>query len=407
MNKVRRKTRPLGSVRLEKYGRWYVARIPASVDPRRPPVKGRFKSVREAQRAIDKAVLGYPLNQSNSGLERRTDGEHGQTLASLCQTYIDARFNDKNNPIGINSRRAYERALRKLLKTCHIDKMSFTDITTTNLKTILIVLDRADKSFLSAVISYANETGKLDPPVFMPTTVLRRTKNGTARKQKSDIVHLPTYQELADLVSVDGLEYRFRVMLLVAAWCGLRQVECLSLTTSDILDAGINVNHVMIWDPKRQEFIRENTKAGTSNTVPVPTKLLSALKIVAEGAHNDILFYSKHHNYILSPVFDNSVYKWARLKAGISPNIKFKDLRSFCGSIVVDSGASVVEAAAYLRHTPQVSVDHYLTTTADPVRISLRKTLEGETVGNRVDCLFEMFLKEFPKVEKSLKILPE
>jgi integrase len=186
---------------------------------------------------------------------------------------------------------------------------------------------------------------------------------GSARKQ-----HKTRTATLAELeVLVEAMPARYRAMVLLAAWCGLRFGELAELRRSDVTlryDDGqpvAGVLHVdravtrvngkmIVGDPK--------TEAG-KRVVAVPPHLVPVLvdhleRFVPAGAAA-LLFPARHGEH-MAPASLYRVFYPAREKAGRA-DLRFHDLRHTGATLAAATGATLAELMARLGHsTPQAAM---------------------------------------------------
>ena len=159
--------------------------------------------------------------------------------------------------------------------------------------------------------------------------------------------------ELETLVA--AMPERYRLMVLLAAWCGLRFGELTELRRHDIdLNAGLirvrrGVTRVdggfVVGTPK--------SDAGTRD-VAIPPHLLPLVKDHLHdnitGGRNGLLFPAADGVSHLAPSTLYKVYYPARAKAG-RPDLRFHDLRHTGGVLAAATGATLAELMARLGHS--------------------------------------------------------
>ena len=160
---------------------------------------------------------------------------------------------------------------------------------------------------------------------------------------------------LAELEAITAeLPARYRPMILLAAWCGLRFGELVELRRKDV-DLTNGVLHVrrgavrvdgtvIIGTPKTAAGIRE---------VAIPPHLIPVLrehlgKTITGG--RDGLLFPGADGRTLAPSTLYGVYYPAREKAG-RPDLRFHDLRHTGAVLAAATGATLAELMARLGHT--------------------------------------------------------
>lgn len=153
---------------------------------------------------------------------------------------------------------------------------------------------------------------------------------------------------------VTAMPQRYRVMTLLAAWCGLRFGELAELRRGDV-NSGDGVLHVrrgvvrangtaVVKKPKSDAGIRD---------VAVPPHLLPMLREHllkhAEGGKNGLLFPAKGGGH-LAPSSLYRVYYPAREAAG-RPDLRWHDLRHTGAVLAASTGATLAELMSRLGHS--------------------------------------------------------
>lgn len=253
-----------------------------------------------------------------------------------------------------------------------------------------------------------------------PAREVRRvtTKTGRSRRALADPVLLPSWKELAVLASHPA-RTEDRLLILTMAWAGLRWSEAVGLSVTDVWSdrPRLSVRRVFTWSARNKEWIVEEVKGGNADVVPVPTPLWTALRTLADSRpttddmFGDLLFRPTRLGHGLRPTVTIHHSDWtkrvwypARRAAGLAGNprlpeldprrraVKIKDLRAYAASVVVDSGGTMYEAAALLRHADVQTTNRYYARaqsekSQDPVRAAFRTNLTL-TLDERIDALW-------------------
>ncbi len=200
-------------------------------------------------------------------------------------------------------------------------------------------------------------------------------------------VHQTKTASLGELeVIVGAMPPRYRAMVLLAAWCGLRFGALAELRRDDVaLDAGVlhvrrgvtrTTGAVHIGDPKSQAGRR---------TVSVPPHLLPVLRDhLAEhvGQGGKALLFPARGGQHMAP---SSLYKvWypARAAAGRS-DLRFHDLRHTGATLAAATGATLAELMARLGHSTPAAALRYQHAAADRDR-AIAEALSGFASANVV-----------------------
>ena len=416
-----RRTRPQGSIRLTAGG-MFEARLPGSVDKKRSALSGRYGTQQEAQQAIDNAVTQIRRRERVATARAR----RGLTVSELVAKYITDREEDPDNPLATNTTIGYKMNLKNHIEGTAFGRISVNVVTANDINKWQRALSREGlgstqrdrcRRLVSASFNWA-AGADLMPYVPMATIRKRSTKHARHTANTGNKVMLPTWEQLGTIVATPD---RWEDCLLIAllAFTGLRWSEAKSLECRDVnSDGTITVERVLVRRPKsltgtgETEWVTEPVKAGNPDKVIVPKGLLPSLEaLVAQRGNRGLLFRADQRKrkkpiQILSlPNFRQRVWQPACVKADVE-GLKVKDLRAFAASVLVDSGATVTETAALLRHDPRTSQKFYIRPTFDddPVRFTLREQAVGQTMRQRLDSLFSLWSQRFP--DATLRLSP-
>ena len=161
---------------------------------------------------------------------------------------------------------------------------------------------------------------------------------------------------------------RYRLMVLLAAWCALRFGELAELRRSDIDVAG-GIVHVrrgvirtddgrVVKDPKSQAGKRD---------VNIPPHLMPAVRAHLSdhvAASRDALVFPAAGGGHMAPSSLYAVYHPARDKAG-RPDLRFHDLRHTGAVLAAATGATLAELMARLGHSTVSAAMRYQHAAAD------------------------------------------
>lgn len=159
---------------------------------------------------------------------------------------------------------------------------------------------------------------------------------------------------------MDNMPERYRLMILLAAWCALRFGEIAELRRKDV-DLENQLLHItrgvtwvegraVVGDPKSEHGIRD---------VTIPPHLIPAIQAhsdeFAEPGPDGLLFHARAgHHMLHSTLYD--VYGPARERAG-RPDLRFHDLRHSGAVLAAVAGATLAELMQRLGHgSPQMAM---------------------------------------------------
>ena len=161
-----------------------------------------------------------------------------------------------------------------------------------------------------------------------------------------------TVEELASLASSDTLPDRYRVLVLLAAWCGLRWGEVIELRRRDVGADGVltiarAVSH-------RGGCRIDTTKTGKARRVVVPPHIREDVARHLDnhvGQADDALMFTPVRGgcHVNDKVFANSYYRPAL--TGIRDGVTVHMLRHFGGTMTAQVGGTLTETMRRLGHT--------------------------------------------------------
>ncbi len=167
-----------------------------------------------------------------------------------------------------------------------------------------------------------------------------------------------TLDELA--IITEAMPPRYRAMVLLAAWCGLRYGELTALHRSDLAGGRVRVERAVvrvggdyvIGDPK--------STAG-KRLVSIPPHLLPVVEThLAEhvGPSADALVFPAKHGGFMAPASLYRVWYPAREAAG-RPDLRIHDLRHTGATLAAATGATLADLKARLGHSTDSAAMRY------------------------------------------------
>ncbi|MGI8680862.1 MAG: tyrosine-type recombinase/integrase [Mycobacteriales bacterium] len=187
---------------------------------------------------------------------------------------------------------------------------------------------------------------------------------GAGHARRKVRIEPATLPELERIVA--EIPPRYRLMVLLAAWCALRFGELTELRRSDVkgdrLAVRRGVVHVageyVVGTPKSQEGVRD---------VAIPPHLLPAVRAHllehTQPGRDGLLFPSAsgHH---MAPSTLYKVFYRARAEAG-RPDLRFHDLRHTGAVLAAATGATLAELMSRLGHSTPAAAMRYQHASAD------------------------------------------
>jgi len=178
-----------------------------------------------------------------------------------------------------------------------------------------------------------------------------RIRGGSATKTR----HEPRIASLAELdLIVAAMPTRYRPLVLLAAWCGLRFGELAELRRGDVdLDAGLLRIQRGVARANGEVFIGGPKTSAGRRSVSIPPHLLPVLvdHLRAEvGADPGALVFPARNGGNLAPTSLHKVWRRAREQAG-RPDLHFHDLRHTGATLAAATGATLADLMARIGHS--------------------------------------------------------
>jgi integrase len=176
-----------------------------------------------------------------------------------------------------------------------------------------------------------------------------RGAGSTRRARKIQAATLPELEAI-----VAGMPARYRLMVLLAAWCALRFGELAELRRCDIIvkTATIRVRRGVIRGEDGRVVKDPKSEAGQRD-VNIPPHLMPAVKAHLRDhveASRDALMFPAAAGGHMAPSSLYTVYYPAREAAG-RPDLRFHDLRHTGAVLAAATGATLAELMARLGHS--------------------------------------------------------
>ncbi len=456
-------------------GVWMALLPPRLSTPgQRAAIPGRFPTKREARRAlsayiadVDRGLVPRPVTSTKPTPTPRAPKRDTPpssavgaaalpTIKELVLEYIDARKNNPRSPLATRTARGYETALR--LQICHPQANIGAEVALAvggqhienwldDLASAGVGAGTADaaRRLLRSALTWQVAQGRLP---FNAVSRARKysTKASRAAAQTADPVLLPSWSELAALVS-SPTHAEDRLLIALLAWTGLRWSEAASLGTYAVskVRPELTVDRVLMKrtakerEPGDAPWVVEPPKGGLAATVPLPRPLWIRLLELVDMREAEPPLPEPAGRLLFRPasprigdtesvgMLDNrcflrDVWSKARVAAHlvgdprlpeIDPRhwpIKVKDLRAFAVSGLYDAGGNELQASQLLRHSDTRTTRRYYMramddASADPQRSSLRQ-VPGLSLQDRIDLVWNAWVSAHPAAAISIGIEP-
>jgi integrase len=180
---------------------------------------------------------------------------------------------------------------------------------------------------------------------------------------------MTTPATLAELDAIrEAMPERFRAMILLAAWCGLRWGECVELRRTDLdLDAGtVTVARSVVRSENGPVVKSPKSRAGT-RTVTIPAPIVPVLadhvERFAQVGPQGLIFPAPDGGHLAGASFTEHYYR-ARKLAG-RPDLRFHDLRHTGQTLAAATGATLADLMARMGHATPAMAMRYMHASAD------------------------------------------
>jgi len=340
MNRMRRQ---LGGVDRLPSGRYRV-RVLDPATRQRVSV-GTYRTKAEAEHAFNKAAA----DQARGGW---VVPEHGRvTLEAYADQWLASRLTTKGEPLRPRVQELYESELRLHIGPW-LGHLSLNQLNTASVRTwYATMLDEGPGAntrakcyrLLRAILNTAVEDGLI---VANPCTIKGA---GVEPNRERSVPSVEVVYALAD-----EMQPRFRALVLLAAFGGLRRGELLGLARRhvDLLHKTVTVER------QRQQTLRgeslvgpPKTEAG-SRTIAIPSQIVAALdehlRAFGEPGPDGFVFVGVNGGPLRQHVLQT---EWARAREVVGvPELHLHDLRHFAGTVAATTGAGTKELMHRLGH---------------------------------------------------------
>lgn len=341
-----------GSVRKLASGRWQVRVYDRSSG--RHVSAGTYPTKADA----DAALAAHVADQQRGAWANPERGR--QRLADYLTAWIEER-----SDLAASTRSLYRGLARKHVLP-HLGDARLSDLDTAGIRRWHQHLARERSASIAAksyrLLRAALNTAAADGIIAVnPCQV---SGAGVERSAERSVATVAEVDQLANTVPE-----RYRAMVLLAAWCGLRHGELAALTREDIdLDAAtVRINKARYRVDGQVHIGPPKTEAGR-RTVHMPAHVSEAVAAHLDrftGPEGDALVFTGERG---GPVerthFNRGVWRPATEKAGLSW-LRFHDLRHTGATLAAATGASVAELQRRLGHASPAAALRYQHATQD------------------------------------------
>jgi integrase len=199
---------------------------------------------------------------------------------------------------------------------------------------------------------------------------------GAGTSKRSGNTKVATLGELEVITA--SMPERYRPMVLLAAWCGLRFGELAELRRRDVdLDTRTVRVERAVTSRNGQVFVGNPKSHAGKRTVSLPPHLVPVLDPLLAGTDPgpDALLFPAHHGGHLAPTTLHPHWAKARTAAG-RPDLRFHDLRHTGATLAAATGATLADLMQRLGHSTSAAAMRYQHAAADRDR-AIAEALSG------------------------------
>lgn len=187
-------------------------------------------------------------------------------------------------------------------------------------------------------------------------------RGGKAPRTEAEAMRFLSHDEVATLAS--AIDRRYRALVLVAAYSGLRAGELIALRRKrvDLLRRAITVVEQVQYISGRHVVSAPKSSA-SRRPVALPAVVVAALEehlaAYAEPGNEGLVFPAPEGGYLGLENFRKRVWTPAVIAAGVAP-LRVHDLRHTCASLAIAAGADVKVLQRMLGHaSAALTLDRY------------------------------------------------
>ena len=346
------KRRSFGKLRKLPSGRYQAGYTGPDTAEHRAPATFQTKLDAEGWLAAERRLIDLdtwtPPRQRES--ERYTKGV---TVAEYADRWILDHRRPNGDPIKPRTRAHYAKLLDQFVKP-GLGALEVRKLTPESIEAWYFKLDPGTPTYRAhaySVLRTMLESATRGSTPLLKVNPCQLSGAGTAkRKHKIEPASLTELEALTT-----AMPARLRLMVLLAAWCGLRWGEITELRRKDIairkqvlkIQRGVvrSDGKFIVGAPKSEAGARE---------VAVPPHLMTAIadhlaEHVSDTGPNALLFPAAGGGHLSQSTFHKQ-FNRARAEAG-RPDLRFHDLRHTGAVLAAQTGATIAELMARLGHS--------------------------------------------------------
>lgn len=274
------------------------------------------------------------------------------TLAQYAAEWVPARRTVKGAPLGPRTRAQYERTLRMYVLPV-LGDLELTAIDRRTVKAWFADLEKTAKPSPRA-LAYKRLRSILQSAVEDELITVNPVQiRGAGRTERRHEVRVATLEQLTGIT--EKVPERFRALVALGAWCGLRFGEATGLQRADI-DLRNGVVHVRraVVRVKGDVLLRAPKTDAGRRTVSIPPHVLPLIEAhlrLHTGADADALLFAGENSG--KPLHGATLalhFNAAREAVGL-PGFRFHDLRHTSATMAAQTGATTRELMNRIGHS--------------------------------------------------------
>ena len=343
-----RRRRSFGKVAKQRSGRYQASYLGENGERYLAPVTFETKGDADAWLSMRRAEL-------EEHRWRPPDPREGQTptLRDYSATWLDRRRTREGQPLKPRTMDLYRTLLDKQILP-KLGDMHLADITA----------DDIDDWYATLLPNFPTRRGHT---YALLSTIMRSASTGRrplipdspCKVEHPTVVHRTfepkpaTPQQIATIV--ENMPDKYRALVLLAAWCGLRWGEVSELRRKDVdlTSMTVRVERAVVWRKGQPTVGTPKSRAGV-RTIALPPNLRQPLRRhLAEhamGGPDGLLFPNAARAGHLHVNTLSKTYHRAREVAG-RPDLRVHDLRHSAATMAAQAGATLAELMARMGHS--------------------------------------------------------
>jgi len=320
-------------------------------------------------------IVGGTWTPATPTADAETQAERARNLGEYAAAWIGTRTSATGTPLRGTTRAEYERLLRGPL--AQLTTLPLASITPSKVRDWYSATVKGGKLTQAAraygLLRSIMQTAVIDGILSVNPCSIKGAQNARTGRESD----LPTVVELGIIEAT--MPERFRAMVTLAAWGGLRYGELTELRRRDVInDEGtivLDIQRAVTREPGEGFKVGPpKTKAGIREVALPPELTATILEHIEKHAQpgpDGLLFPARNGGHLAESTFTKSWYP-ARAAAGRDGDLSWHTLRAFAGTRFTQKGATMAEVMKRLGHTSTAAAMRYQRTTGRDAVLAAR-----------------------------------